>query len=932
VLKRQNELLRATGLKLFSYFGVLPSGEILNDPGLDNFLSEQMFDEEFEFTVAEASSVGTSTLRCSLGKGDFRPFGIGRPVPTNHEVIGPEKRVMRKMNTFNLGDHLQQVADFDPNFPQEKSQFSSKASLPKGDQENSMSLFTPDDMPECSPFKMRGFEEPGLYTGTTTTQSNRSIPNSTHQIRLSPNKKEIRFMGPNKIEKQPSMIKEEDPVDSLSAHHSSNGPASKPYGSNHEPHQASEISKKSNSKTEPQTVGAVITNLNQIGKVGDTKLFSDQSIKVKSKNSQTQDACPQPTVVEESQQPYFDSLANNNDSGMDHSSIAHIRLSNTMSDSSRLAIKHDESIVNCAELDRAEGIEMVLGYQTNLEPEVGPDTPIAGEGNIHQGDVLDNFSRFRSEKPSQHPQSYFEKQKSTENPGSPERQTKSPIALFEVKASYSKHIQSEIDEIEHKIQLYKLRDKQLDESLKANHLSFVAARNPDQVQSETVFEDPFSKHGEFGPFHRKEEPRKPLPTILKSEEFNLLFGSMRLKDPDPRKSEELPSEAQLESANKFSMIPSQPQPQTPRSKIEKITNELRNSIKRHSLNKTSINAADLHKDEKSERVNLNNLNKIQPVKHFEVGKHTSQGHFKTSASASKPPSPSNHQDQANTKKSANSNKAADFFKLSSYIGKQLGTPTSKKEKIHDSSLKTAIASKLENSHVQHASKNISFEPVKALVSNLIKSSHEIQVKKFNPQQSVAEVDEEQDAKLAAKESRKFQPKSKTVFRRENPSSKEKANSQVFLYSSANNPLKKQHANDNKLTQSTTFHHSAITSKLLKSAIDLKTEKANTGVDFSAAKRSRQNVEPETPPHLQRSTQPATIKLAAAVTGKQKLAQTGKTNFTSALTHEMNKTMHTVSGVSNKMLQAVNKKHIANQPIKKASVDFTTPNRRPEKQQ
>ena len=937
VLKRQIGLLRATGLKLFSHFGVLPSGEILGDGGLDSFLSEQMFDEEFEFTVADASSVGASTLRCSLGRNEFRPFGISKPA--NLATFSPDKRVMRKMNTFNLGDHLQQVGDFDTNYLQEKSQMSSKASLPRGDQESSFILFAGEDGPECSPFKMRGFEEQGKFTLTTTTQSNRSIPNSSQQKGVSPAKKDQRFLGGlNRIEKQPSVIKEEDPVDSISAHHSSNGAASKPQGSAYDPHVTSEMSKRSNSKTDPPPF-AVTTTLQQISKATEAKLFSDQSIKVNSKHSQTHDVCLNPTLVEESLQQHFDSLANN-DSAMNHSSIPHIRLSNnTMSDSSRMAIKHDESIVNCAELDRAEGIEMVLGYQTNLEPEAGPDTPIAqGEGRTPGGD-LETFSRFRSEKLPLNPQSYFEKQRSTENPESSERLSKHPVPLFEVKVGYNRYIQSEIDEIENKIQLYKQREKQLDETLHANHISQLAQRSPDQVQSELVFELDDSKPSESTVQHRKDEHRKhehrkPLPVIPKAEEFNLLFGSMySSKEAEKKKPKEPRSEPLKLVQNptvKFSPITSQVQLQTPVSKIEKITNELRNSIKRHSLNKTSLPVSEFLKEEKSERVNLNNLSKIQPVKQFDLdlGKQALQSHYKNSAS--KPPSPSSY--QANTKKSANSTKTSDFYKLSMQFGKHHGTPTNIIDKAQDFLLKNAvIASKLENSSVSHVAKNISLEPPRVLVSNLIKSSHEIEVKRLHPKQSETAKEEVPGARLIPREDRKVQPKSKTVYRRENRSSQDKTNSQVFLYSSVNNPLKKQ-TKESKLTQSTHVNNSTITSKLLKSAIDLQTEKPGFGVDFSVAKRSRQSVEPETPPHLQKLTQPLANKLATSVAGNQKHFQASKPNFSSALAHELQKTLHsTVPGVSEKVLQAVHKKYTANQAIKKSSVDYSALAKKQQKQ-
>ena len=929
VLKRQNALLRATGLKLFSHFGVLPSGEILSDGGLDNYLSEQMFDEEFEFTMADASSVGASTLRCSLGKGEFRPFGIGKPVYL--ESAAPVHRVMRKMNTFNLGDHLQQVVDFGPNFPEEKSHISSKASLPKGDQENSMSLFAQEDGQDCSPFRMRGFEEQGLFTGTTATQSNRSIPNSSNPNRLSPNKKELRFLGINKIEKQPSVIKEEDPVDSQSAHQSSNGGAgTKPHGSSHEPQFTSEASKRSNSKTEQLASGGVITDLHQIGKVSEAKLFSDQSIRLKSKNSQTNEACRNPTVEEESQQKHFDSLANN-DSEMNHSSIPHIRLSNTMSDSSRFAIKHDESVVNCADLDQAEGIELVLGCQMHLEPEAGADTPVAGDGAHPDGDYLENFSRFRSEKTPQNPQSHFEKQRSTENPEQSDRLAKNSKPLFESRVGFNRHIQSEIDEIESKIQLYKLREKQLDETLKANQLSAVALRSPDHVESEWLLDSGGPKPSEFGAPNRRDDQRRPLPTILKTEDFNLIFGSMHSRDTAEARDSQDPNSTARQKPQDPSPKPLQtaanPLLQTPLSKIERITTELRNSIKRHSLNKTATFNSDILKTEKSERVNLNNLTKIQPPKHLEP-KQATQSHSKTEDS--KPQSPANL--QAHTKKSANSSKAPDFFKPSSHPGKLTSTPTSKKAKPQEIFLKSAIAFKLENSSTSHVPKHTPFVPARALASNLIKSSHEIEVKKFNPQQSVPEAEEAREARQCTRDRKKLEPKSKTVFRRENSSSEQKTSSQVFLYSSVNNPLKKL-AKDLKLTQSSHHNNSSITSKLLKSAIDLKTEKASVGIDFTAAKRSRQSVEPDSPANLHKSTQPAPHKLASSVAGIHKPALPNKATFTSALTHELSRTLQsTVPGVSEKMLQAVHKKYTANQIIKKASADYTASTKRPHKLQ
>ena len=62
VIKKQNFLVETAKLKPESYFSVLPSGNILNDIDFDDYFSHVLFEEEFEHTLWDRSSVG-STIR-----------------------------------------------------------------------------------------------------------------------------------------------------------------------------------------------------------------------------------------------------------------------------------------------------------------------------------------------------------------------------------------------------------------------------------------------------------------------------------------------------------------------------------------------------------------------------------------------------------------------------------------------------------------------------------------------------------------------------------------------------------------------------------------------------------------------------------------------------------------------------------------------------
>jgi hypothetical protein len=80
VFQKQYRMVVEYGLKPESYFSVLPSGDIVSDADLDMFLCDRMFEEEFEFTAIDQSSVGGSTWRGSRAAsfrmpGSFRRMG-----------------------------------------------------------------------------------------------------------------------------------------------------------------------------------------------------------------------------------------------------------------------------------------------------------------------------------------------------------------------------------------------------------------------------------------------------------------------------------------------------------------------------------------------------------------------------------------------------------------------------------------------------------------------------------------------------------------------------------------------------------------------------------------------------------------------------------------------------------------------------------------
>ena len=61
LFKKQFDLTKNTRINPLSYFSGLPSGDLVSDGEFDTYLCEQMFQEEFEFTVADDTSVAAFT-------------------------------------------------------------------------------------------------------------------------------------------------------------------------------------------------------------------------------------------------------------------------------------------------------------------------------------------------------------------------------------------------------------------------------------------------------------------------------------------------------------------------------------------------------------------------------------------------------------------------------------------------------------------------------------------------------------------------------------------------------------------------------------------------------------------------------------------------------------------------------------------------------
>ena len=89
IVDRQKSLLKNSKLSLLSYFSGLPSGDILDDPELDAYLSGELFEEDFEYTVLDQSSIA-STVRTEQGRA-FMGASKAMPMPgfNRRSVLDP---------------------------------------------------------------------------------------------------------------------------------------------------------------------------------------------------------------------------------------------------------------------------------------------------------------------------------------------------------------------------------------------------------------------------------------------------------------------------------------------------------------------------------------------------------------------------------------------------------------------------------------------------------------------------------------------------------------------------------------------------------------------------------------------------------------------------------------------------------------------------
>lgn len=114
---RQVSLIEKSRMRPQSYFSVLPSGEVHKDNDLDQYLSEELFEEEFEFTCQDQSSVGASTLYSgfkspkalqafmNLGIQKIQNITASNCQADTKEPASHLTSKFKKMNTCNFGDN-----------------------------------------------------------------------------------------------------------------------------------------------------------------------------------------------------------------------------------------------------------------------------------------------------------------------------------------------------------------------------------------------------------------------------------------------------------------------------------------------------------------------------------------------------------------------------------------------------------------------------------------------------------------------------------------------------------------------------------------------------------------------------------------------------------------------------------------------------------
>ena len=144
VLKKQYQLVTSTKLKPESYYSTLPSGDIISDQEFDIYLCEKLFEEEFDFTVVENSSIGMSSRKSNSRTPTPHYFGIPSRKQFQHDFVHQNSTLLesdlpqsqsqnhkfKKMASLTLGDNCVKP------IREEQAAFEDEINLPSQDPSN----------------------------------------------------------------------------------------------------------------------------------------------------------------------------------------------------------------------------------------------------------------------------------------------------------------------------------------------------------------------------------------------------------------------------------------------------------------------------------------------------------------------------------------------------------------------------------------------------------------------------------------------------------------------------------------------------------------------------------------------------------------------------------------------------------------------------
>lgn len=448
-----------------------------------------MFEEEFEFTAAEFSSVGASTLRCSLGKGDLRHFGVGSPNAIKKPLVIHR---MKKMATFNVGDNLHST-QIDTSHNGEESGIASRTSVVRGENDNSFIFNANDDLLALvSPAKPQG----STFADTNSSFLTIKESNNRNFNRASPTRK-TRLETLNKYENPPSVIKEEDPIDAISIQNSHSG-YKKPEQSVHGQGINLELITKSNQKKYLTQKSIEVTKKEkEIGgshiefRESNTPRMTVDSGKPKSKADLATGKEDNTKIIHEA----------NNDSFVFPTSIhPKSEISNVQktvshdSNNSHFAIKEDNSTLGLGEnMSIHNKIELKFDDNVSLDSEgITPMNKMreGGEDGLknEKNETKTNSVQFV------HQNSYLERQKSTQDTTNMDKPVhKQSGSIYHSKNSKNSPNEYEIITLQEKIKFYKQKNTELDQAInfsmkgagteRSSETFTSAIRNTEEIQA-----------------------------------------------------------------------------------------------------------------------------------------------------------------------------------------------------------------------------------------------------------------------------------------------------------------------------------------------------------------------------------------------------------------------------------------------------------------